>query len=227
MSKRNLFLLGILAFVVSMASSCSQTGLYSSNWEGFGPFTARTPYTSYVDYYGYVDSKVQPQGKYKGKDAYYLYLWVPAVIDEVGVSMKSPAPADEPPEEGAFKHPYFDTGVAADAEAYFDTYLALEKMDILEPEKIKDGGSVLGLLTTNDDNSDMGPNPGGSNYNSLLRHESEVSNPLKALTRGVYRIVFTSFRGNVKGSYVAQVGTNIPGSSIAATLEELHKAVNQ
>jgi len=221
---KNKFALSVIAFSVLLASSCTTSGLSSSITLGFGPFTVQAPYSSQTDYYGYVSADVKPDGKYKGKDAYYLYFWVPAVIDEVGVAMYSPA--NKAPKEGDFKSANFDNQYAADSESFFDTFIALEKMDIFDPAKIKEGGSVISELATNDDSSEMPKNPADQSYNSLLRHQSEVSNPLKALTRGVYRIVFTSFRGDIEGSFIAQVGTNIPGVVIASSLEELDKAVN-
>jgi len=221
--RKGLLLSGLIGSFALLLSSCGG-GLKSSNMEGFGPFTARAPYVSTVDYFGYVSPAVQPDGEHKGKDAYYLYFWVPAIIDEVGVSMYSPA--NEEPEEGDFKHTVYDTEIKKDSKAFFDTYIALEKMAIFSPDSIKDGGSVMSLLTTNDDSSEMDENPSGRSYNSLLRHESTVSDPLKALVRGVYRISFTSFRGDVKGSYVATVGTNIPGVVVASSLAELHEKVN-
>lgn len=217
-------LVGLVGLMAIMASSCATTGLKSSMSKGVGPLSVQIPYANMVDYYGYVSSDVKPDGEYKEKDAFFLYFWVPAIIDEVGVAMYSPA--DKAPAEGDFKSGTYDNLIATDAEAFFDTYLVLEKMDIFDPAKIKDGGSPISELATNDDSSEMHKNPSGSSYNSLLRHESEVSDPLKALTRGVYRISFTSFRGDVEGSFIANVGTNLPGVVIASSLTELHDMVN-
>ncbi len=212
-----------LAFVL-IAGLVSCGGLKSSRQKGFSIFKFRAPYVSKVNYFGYVSKDIKPDGKYKGKDTYYLYFWVPAVIDEVGVCMYSPA--DMKPAEGDFQHPKYAENIAKDAEAFFDTYLVLERLAIIDNKKIKNGGKVFSLLTTNDDSGELHKNPAGRKYNSLLRHVSQVSNPLKALIRGVYRISFTSFRGSVQGSYIAQVGTNIPGVVIASSLKELHEKVN-
>ena len=220
---RRMGAIAVLAAIMVLGS-CATTGLRSSTTKGFGPFSAQVPYANTVDYYGYVSPAVEPDGEVSGNDAFYLYVWVPAVLDEIGVSMYSPAEAE--PEEGDFVSAAFSELFAADAEAYFDTYLVLEKMDIVNPENIADGGSVISTLNQNDDSREMQANPSGSSYNSLLRHISQASDPLQALTRGVYRISLTSFRGDVNGSYVATVGTNVPGAVIAASLEELHEAVN-
>ncbi len=222
---KRLLTIALMALAGVSLASCATGGLKSSNSLGYGPVSMRAPYASYSQYFGYVSPDVKPDGKYKGKDVYYLYFWVPAVIDEVGISMYSPA--DKEPSDSDFKSPAYDAGMAKDKDAFFDTYIVLDRMDILDPTKIKDGGKVFSTLQTNDDDSEMPANPSGSHYNSLLRHVSEVSDPMKALVRGVYRIGFTSFRGNVQGSYIATIGTTIPGVKVAATLDELHKIVNE
>ena len=179
-----------------------------------------------MNYSGYGGSDVHPDGKNNGKDAYYLYFWVPAVIDEVGVCMYSPSGGANPG-GGDFKHSLYDQKVASDPASFFDTYLFLERMSIVDPAKIQQGGFPVGLLDSNDDSSEMPANPSGAHYNSLLRVKTESTSPTKALVRGVYRITFTSYRGAIRGSYVATVGTNIPGVKMAASLAELHKLVNE
>ncbi len=202
-----------------------ENNLNSSKSKGFGPMKVSLPYVNYNKYFGYVDKDVKPEGKYKDKDAYYLYVWVPAAIDELGISMVSPA--TNKPGKGDFVHEYFNKGMKKDKKAFFDTYLVLDRMDVTDAKKIKSGGKVLQTLQTNDDSSELPKNPGGRKYNSLLRHESQVSSPTKALVRGLYRITFTSFRGAVSGSYMATLGSNVPGIKIASSLEKLDELVNK
>lgn len=49
-------------------------------------------------------------------------------------------------------------------------------------------------LKKNDDSSEMPKQPSGRKYNSLLRYKSKIGDPLKALTIGLYRIGFTSYK---------------------------------
>jgi len=217
----------VLPFVAaSVLAACSATGphLKSSISEGVAGIEARLPYANYSNYFGYVDSSVQPEGKYKGKDTYYLYAWVPAAVDEIGVSMISPAVSA--PAEADFKHANFTSGMQKDADKYFDTYIVFDRLNIIDNTKIKNGGKVLQNLGRNDDTSELPANPSGANYNSLLRKTTSMNNASEALVRGVYRISFTSFRSNVEGSFEATIGTNVPGVKIAASLEELHELVN-
>lgn len=199
--------------------------LKSSQSKGVGPLKVRLPYLNYSKYFGYVDTSVKPEGKYKDKDAYYLYVWVPAAIDELGVSMVSPAKGK--PGKKDFVHELFKKGMKKDKKAYFDTYLVLDRLDVTDAAKIKDGGKVLQTLKYNDDSSELKKNPGGRKYNSLLRHQTELGSPTKALVRGVYRVSFTSFRGKVNGSYMATIGSNVPGIKIANSLEKLQSLVGE
>jgi hypothetical protein len=214
----------VVTLLFALFFGCATGGLTSSRESGVGPIKMNAPYANTVQYCGYISKKVNPDGVYKGKKAYYLYFWVPAVIEEVGVAMYSPA--DKEPGKDNFRSSNFESDYKADKEKFFDTFIALEKMSIFDPSKIQNGGSVMSLLVENDDSSEMKKNPGGQKYNSLLRHTSDTSSPLKALVRGVYRITLTSFRGDVEGSFIATVGTNIPGVKIASNLQDLHKLVN-
>lgn len=215
----------ILPFIaVACLSGCMSTGphLKSSISEGVAGLEARLPYAEYVNYFGYVDSNMKSQGKYKDKDAYYLYAWVPAAIDEIGISMISPA--FSAPSGDDFVDQNFEKNGIDDK--FFDTYIVLERMNIIDNTKIAQGGRPIQTLGENDDSAELPKNPGGSSYNSLLRKTSSLTNPQDALVRGVYRITFTSFRGDVEGSYEATIGTNVPGVKIAASLEELDALVN-
>ncbi|MFT7558426.1 MAG: hypothetical protein ACI93R_000320 [Flavobacteriales bacterium] len=217
--------LSAIAFTLTTGFSVGGNDLKSSKKIKKGPVEISAPYAKYTKYYGYVDKNVTPEGKYQNKDAYYLYVWVPAAADEIGLSMISPAKGKAGKKD--FKHSNFSVGMKADKKAYFDTYLVLDRMSLTDPAKIKDASKVLDTLAKNDDSSELPKNPGGSKYNSLLRHESQLGNPTKAIVRGLYRITFTSFRGSVQGSYLATIGTNIPGIKVAASLEELHAIVNK
>lgn len=221
-----MFKKALIAASILGLTACAATGpaLTSSVTKGVAGFETNLPYLNYASYFGYVDSSVKPDGKYKGKDAYYLYVWVPVAVDEIGVSMVSPATTS--PSDDDFVNPNF-TKNEKDTDTYFDTYLVLERMDIIDPMSIKNGGNPIQTLTYNDDSGELPANPGGSKYNSLLRQRTDLDDPMKALVRGVYRVSFTSFRSAIKGSFEATVGTNIPGVKIAASFEELHKLVNE
>ncbi|KZN28963.1 LipL32 family surface lipoprotein [Pseudoalteromonas luteoviolacea] len=213
-----------LSTLTACMSTSSGPYLKSSISQGVGPLEVRAPYANYVNYYGYVDASVKPEGKYKGKDTYYLYAWVPAAVDEIGISMQSPV--ETKPTDKDFVHNNFAPGMEKDKAKFFDTYIVFDRMNIIDSGKIAQGGKVLQPLGYNDDTRELPANPSGSYYNSLLRQTTNLNNPTESLVRGVYRISFTSFRSQVEGSFEATIGTNVPGVKIAASLEELHQLVN-
>ncbi len=217
--------IAVFVFVFCTGFGLGGNKLTSSKKIRKGPIEVSAPYAKYSKYFGYVDSSVKPDGQYKSKDAYYLYVWVPAAADEIGISMVSPAKGK--PKKKDFYHDKFKAGMKKDKKAFFDTYIVLDRMNVVDAKKIKNGGSVLATLQYDDDSRELPKNPSGRYYNSLLRHVSEVRSPTKAIVRGLYRISFTSFRGNVSGSYLATVGTNVPGILIADNLADLHALANK
>ena len=146
--------------------------------------------------------------------------------------MISPVPKEQRPQEGDFKAPEWDSEGANDATNYFDTYLTFERhATVVTPDAIASAKDAVQdtskwiVLERNDDSSEMPANPGGRNYNSLLRVTDETK-----LLRGLYRIGFTTYkRGEVKGSFLAQVGApvKLPGVAIAKTLDDLAAQVSQ
>jgi hypothetical protein len=191
----------------------------------------RVPYTSMISYYGYIGEAGKPDEVKGGKNYYYLYVWIPAIAPEIGIRMISPVPESETPGEKDFKSTNYETNVA-DKTNFFDTWIAFDKASGITSSadiKSKAKSAAWNTIESNDDSGEMPANPSGSKYNSLMRMTSEVSDPLKALTVGLYRIGFTTYKtGDVKGGFLAQIGApiNIPGIVIASTLEELENKIN-
>ncbi len=190
----------------------------------------RVPYTSMVSYYGYVKPGTAPDATVNEKKMYYLYIWIPVAAPEIGIRMISPIPSDMKAATTDYSSDVY-TANSTERTTYFDTWIALEKADgIMKKEDIssKSGTAKWNIIDQNDDSSEMPKQPSGNAYNSLMRVTSEVSNPLKALTIGLYRIAFTTYKtGEVQGSFLAQVGApvDIPGIVIAKDIESLVKSI--
>jgi len=201
--------------------------LTSSNKTGFGFASVRAPYIENTNYFGYVDKNSKADGVIKGKNAFFLYVWIPAAADEIGVRMISPVGDLASPEKGDFVHSNYAKASKADPKQWFDTWLRVERMDVIDPTNIKTGGKVLNVLDEDDDGDDTYEEKRHSKYNSLVRIKSELSSPTKALVRGLYRITLTTYKkGDVAGSFVTTIGSNIPGIKIAESPEKLHQLVN-
>ncbi len=188
--------------------------------------TIRVPYTDVITYMGYAEPGNEDEVK-DGKKFYYIYVWIPAVAPELGVRMMSPA--GKVKDKKATKSEAYEAH--ADSEDYFDTYITLERSTIVSKDNITEENAKSATwvtLTTNDDSGEMPKQPSGSSYNSLLRYTSVASDPTKALTVGLYRIGFTTYKtGEVKGTFVAQVAApvKLPGVAMAKTIADLNAAL--
>jgi len=187
----------------------------------------RSPYMDMVSYFGYVAPGSEPDALVDGKKMYYLYLWIPAVAPEIGVRMISPVKGLAKPAKSDFVDPKFTAN--ADTDDYFDVWVQLERCTAaINPADIAKPCRSWSKYGENDDSSELPAQPSGSKYNSLMRMSSVPSDPLKALVRGMYRVGFTSYKvGEVKGSFLAQVGApvKLPGIAIARTPAELANLV--
>jgi hypothetical protein len=188
----------------------------------------RVPYTDVITYYGYVKPGSKPDEEKGGKKYYYLYVWIPLVAPEIGIRMVSPVPAKMTPEKTDFLAADYDAN-KADTKNYFDTWISFEKAEgvtALADIATKGKTAKWNSIDQNDDSGEMPAQPSGSKYNSLMRITSDVSNPLKSLTVGLYRIGFTTYKtGEVQGSFAAQLGSpvKLPGTKVAPTLDLLVK----
>lgn len=227
MKTKILIVIAIMAFGSSFNAQAQKLGKFESSIEKkIGPKTIKVPYTDVVSYLGYAATGNEDEVK-DGKKFYYIYIWVPAVAPELGVRMMSPV--------GKTKIKKAITSAAytenASSEEYFDTYITLERSDIVSKDNIsQDAVNSANWVTLerNDDSSEMPKQPSGNSYNSLLRYKSEVGNSTKALTVGLYRIGFTTYKtGEVKGTFLAEVAApvKLPGVVMAKTIEDLKKGL--
>ena len=229
--KKNIKTLGVLLlfiFTISTLSAQKLKSFKSSITKKVGPKKITIPYTDVVSYLGYANLGSEDEIK-DGKKFYYIYIWIPIIAPEIGVRMISPAVTVKSKNITESKD-YIEN---KDSSDYFDTYITLERSDIFLKDDIS-AESVANAswytLARNDDSSEMPKNPGGRSYNSLLRYESDINDPLSALSVGLYRIGFTTYKtGEVSGTFLAQVGSPIklPGVGIAKTIEELEVQINE
>jgi hypothetical protein len=204
----------IAALAVAIAAPAQKLDKFGSSTEkSLGPKKIRVPYTSLVSYLGYAAPNSEDEIK-NGKKFSYIYCFIPMAAPELGVRMLSPAGKNEPAEAG--KSSNYDENKAS--TECFDTYITLERcITILRPADVTEANVKSGewiTLESNDDSSEMPENCNGSSYNSLLRYVSKAGDPKGALTVGLYRIGFTTYKtGEVKGTYLAQVAApiDLPG----------------
>jgi len=217
----------IAALGLSIDGNAQELKKFGSSIEKkVGPKTIRVPYTDVITYLGYAEPGNEDEIK-EDKKFYYIYVWIPAVAPELGVRMMSPVGSKTA--KGATESAEYIAHKTS--EDYFDTSTTLERSDIVKKEGITEEGAKSAKwikLDSNDDSSDMPKQPSGNGYNSLLRYTSDAGDPLKALTAGLYRIGFTTYKkGEVKGTFVAEVAApvKLPGVAMAKTIKELNEAL--
>lgn len=224
---KKLFLVLVIALIWGLYAKAQDLPTFDAD---FGKKTVfgqdiRIPYTDVVSYFGYIKPGATPDEERGGKKYYYLYLWIPVAVPEIGIRMVSPV-TDMKPEKLDYVMDEFKEN-STDKKSYFDTWISFERSSVILNdsnfvENVKNGSWTM--LGQNDDSGELPKQPSGNKYNSLMRITSETSNPTKALVKGLYRIGFTTFKtGEVKGSFVAQIGAvvKIPGTVIARNLDGL------
>ncbi|WP_055445614.1 Lipl32 family lipoprotein [Lacinutrix mariniflava] len=225
--KIKLVVLSVFAFCSLFNAEAQKLKKFGSSIEKkIGPKTIKVPYTDVISYLGYASEGTE-DAIVDGKKFSYIYIWVPAVAPELGVRMLSPVAKTKVKKAISSA----DYTANKDSKDYFDTYITLERSTIFKKEDITVDGAKNATWTTlasNDDSSEMPKQPSGRKYNSLLRYKSEVGSPTKALTAGLYRIGFTTYKtGEVKGTFLAEVAApvKLPGVVMAKTIEELKKGL--
>ncbi len=192
----------------------------------------RVPYTDLTSYYGYIKPGAAPDEVKNGKKMYYVYVWIPVAAPEIGIRMVSPVPDGMKPTGNDYATADF-TANASENKKFFDTWVTFERAtDILKLEDVAAKAKTAKWITidSNDDSSELPAQPSGSKYNSLMRITSEPSNPTKSLVMGLYRIGFTTYkRGEVEGSFLAQIGApvKLPGVAVSANPETLAAAARK
>lgn len=188
--------------------------------------TIKLPYLEKNNYYGYINPDKSPDEIRDGKSYFYLYVWIPVAIPEIGIRMVSPIPSKMNPKKDDFISETFKLN-SSERVKYFDTWISLDKAkNVISKESavIDFDSHQWNQISYNDDSSELPSQPSGNKYNSLLRKVSNINDPLNSLTVGLYRIGFTTYkRGIVEGSFIAQIGTTIkiPGVMIVEDINDL------
>ena len=231
--KKNVFS-GLLCLAVGMTATAQKLDKFGADLAKKSVMgkEIRVPYTDIQSYFGFIKPGAAPDEVVGGKKMYYVYVWVPVAAPEIGIRMISPAPDSVKPSDKDYVTADY-TANAADTKSFFDTWVVLERAEgITKIEDVagKAKTAKWNKIESNDDSSEMPAQPSGSKYNSLMRITSEVSNPMKSLVMGLYRIGFTTYKkGEVQGSFLAQIGApvKLPGVAISADPTTLAASVKK
>lgn len=186
---------------------------------------AAAPYQEVASYYGYVAPGTQPDETRQNRKTYYVYVWLPSGVPELGVRVVSPT-KDLPQAEGQMFRQTDYTG-NADGKEFFDPAVLLERCTTINnPREIGQTCAAWARLGENDDSNELPDQPSGRKTNALLRVTSNNADANHALMRGLYRVGLSDAkRGEVNGTYLLQLGTpvQLSGIAIGRTLDEVRQ----
>ena len=177
----------------------------------------RYPYTSVINYFGFIDSTWVPtdtlisttKGNLLDRKVYSLCFNLPDTVHEIGLRMISPVPSEVYPgagdivEKGFYDyrkihHTYFDPCIHLDQE-YNIIYIVSP-----DSEQVSWYRMIIG---DNDNSDEVFVQPSGKKNNSLLRILSDSTTNLNP---GNYRVLI-SFPENqkIEGSFILQLGSTV------------------
>ncbi len=189
---------------------------------------ARAPYMSQFSYFGYFE----PNGAIGNADpsgsARAIYFWLPVSSPELGVRFLSGS--------AGFYKPDARKDVAEAAYAahnrehtFFDPAIEVQRcLTVLDISEITSPCAQWVGLGQNDDSPEMPANPRGAFTNSLVRVGTHPEDPLKSLTRGLYRVNVQGVKDtDPKGIFLLQLGDPVllDQVAMARTPDALAKAL--
>ena len=156
---------------------------------------------------------------------YFIYLWLPERVKELGLQLVSPVPQNASANKGDYQvEDYHDS--LKKARNYFDPLLiAVRVLNINSPEEIfiKGNNISLRLMGRNDNSPEAVAQPSMMKKNSLLRIGVSESDTAYA-PAGLYTISFASTDNKKpEGTFVLQVGVTevVPGLKLFRRQDEL------
>jgi len=196
-----------------------------------GPKEINIPYTKVYNYLEYLDGSNQDNIIDEQKKV-QLYIWIPIAVNEIGLRMVSPA--ERTKVKNAVKSKAYEQH--AKSSDTLDTSIQLERSNIIDikgisEEKIKN--TTWTVVDSNQNAKDMliDIDFAADSGHSVERYITRKDQPLKAVTRGLYRVNFKIFRfQNEKGTFLGQIGfpIKIPGIIVARNIDDLKtKLVSQ
>lgn len=173
-----------------------------------GDQVARPPYMSVFSYYGYLGEAGRERSDAQPSSS--LYFWLPTSSPELGVRFLSKVQASARPDagrdvvEGAYQAHRGDP-------AFFDPAIEVQRcLTVLDVSDVAKPCAQWMALGNNDDSVEMPPNPEGKLTNSLVRIGTHPDDPLKSLTRGLYRVNVRAAKKTLcGGTFLLQLGAPV------------------
>jgi hypothetical protein len=169
----------------------------------------RPPYLSLFGYLGYLAPAAAEAPS-------SVYFWLPQSTPELGVRFVSGRPGQIRPDSS---RDVVEAAYAAHRSdsAWFDPAIEVQRcltaLDLLDVPKSCAQWVTLG---DNDDSPEMPKDPEGKRTNSLVRIGTHPEDPLKSLTRGLYRVnIRAAKNGTPQGTFLLQLGAPVLFDQVA------------
>jgi hypothetical protein len=183
-------------------------------------------YPMQKSFFGKLPSDTVPSFIMNDTTFYYIYLWLPKRVKELGVQLLSPVPQYASAWKGDYEAEDYHDSLKAGGK-YFNTILIVEYVGSYSPEDSKKGNLfVLDGTYDRNYNSSKASAQLSMKKNSPLRIGINEQDTAYA-PEGLYQITFTS-ADNKKpaGTFVLQVGVTevIPGLKLFRRQDELSES---
>jgi hypothetical protein len=186
-------------------------------------------YPMQKSFFGKLPSDTIPSYILNDTTYFFIYLWLPKPVKELGLQLISPVPQFASAWKGDYEAEDYHDSLKTSGK-YFDPVLIVERMlGIGSPEEALSRGTgfMVNMAFGRNDNSSEAPaQPSMKKNNSLLRIGASEKDTAYA-PAGVY-IIFLSSAGNKKpeGTFVLQVGVTeiVPGLKLFRRKDELSES---
>jgi hypothetical protein len=222
--KRNFFLIMVLLVFPALLNAQRLDRFAMSKFAAGGE--KGIAYSMQKSFFGKLPSDTIPFYILHDTTYYYVYLWLPKPVRELGIQLISPVPQFGSARKGDYEAEDYHDSLKI-AGKYFDPVLIAERMlGIDSPEAALKRGKefMVNMMFGRNDNSNEAPSqPTMMRKNSLLRIGVNEKDSTYA-PAGVYMILFTSADNKKpEGTFVLQVGVTeiVPGLKIFRRLNEL------
>jgi len=170
---------------------------------------ARPPYLSLFGYFGYLEpaASTAPQA---AEAPECVYFWLPTSTPELGVRFASGRAGKARPDSS---RDVVESAYAAHKNdpASFDPAIEVQRcVTALQLADVATPCAQWVALGDNDDSPEMPANQAGKRTNSLVRVGTHPEDPLKSLTRGLYRVNIRAAKGTTaQGTFLLQLGAPV------------------
>ena len=210
-SSKAAFVFGMLALVGCHAMNPFAADLGRTNVNGK---EARPPYLSLFGYFGYLEPGAAQAPAAEGQNC--VYFWLPQSTPELGVRLASGRPGQIRPDSS---RDVVESAYAAHKSdgASFDPAIEVQRcLTALELADVPKPCAQWVALGDNDDSPEMPADPDGKRINSLVRIGTHPEDPLKSLTRGLYRVNIRAAKNTTaQGTFLLQLGAPVLFDQVA------------